>query len=105
MAFHWMGCWGIGCAPALINFHLTGEALIHCLRVSGAKVVVVDWDEEVRQRIEEVRSAVEGELGMKIVILDEATKAHINSLPARRPGNELRRGMKPEYPMCLLYTR
>ena len=103
IAFHWLGCWSIGSAPALINFHLTGEALIHCIKVSGAKLVIVDWDAEVRERIEEVRPILE-ELGLKIVILDETTRASINALPAGRPGNELRNGMTPDYPMCLLYT-
>ena len=105
ISFNWLGSWSIGCAPALINYHLTGEALIHCIKVSGSKLVIVDGDPEVRQRIEEVRSVLEGELGLKIIILDEATKAAINALPARRPGDELRRGMTPDYPMCLLYTR
>lgn len=104
-AFNWMGCWSIGCAPALINYHLTGDALVHCLRVSGAKIVIVDWDSEVRQRIEEVRSVVEGELGLKIIILDDVVRASINALPARRPDDKLRRGMEPSFPMCLLYTR
>lgn len=102
--FHWLGLWSIGCAPALINHHLTGEALIHCVKVSGAKIIVVDWDPEVVQRIDEVRSVLEGELGMKIIILDEKIRTAINTLPARRPGDELRRGMTVDYPMCLLYT-
>jgi acyl-coenzyme A synthetase/AMP-(fatty) acid ligase len=105
IAFNWLGCWSIGCAPALINYHLTGEALVHCVKVSGAKLVVVDGDPEVRQRVEEVKSVLEGELGLKIIFYDEQTLASIDALPARRPGDELRRGMKPEYPMCLLYTR
>ncbi|KIW09513.1 uncharacterized protein PV09_00389 [Verruconis gallopava] len=104
MAFHWVGCWSIGCAPALINYHLTGDALVHCIKVSGAKIVVVDWDPEVCQRVEEMRSIVEGELGLKIIILDEATRASINALPARRPDDKLRQGMTADYPMCLLYT-
>jgi acyl-CoA synthetase (AMP-forming)/AMP-acid ligase II len=104
-AFNWMGCWSIGCAPALINYHLTGEALVHCIKVSGAKVVIVDWDSEVRQRVEEVRSALEGELGLKIIVLDDAVRSSINALPARRPDNTLRTGMKPNFPMCLLFTR
>jgi acyl-CoA synthetase (AMP-forming)/AMP-acid ligase II len=83
---------------------LAGEALIHCVKVSGAKIVVVDWDPEVVQRVDEVRSVLEGELGMKIIILDEKIRTAINTLPARRPSDELRRGMTVDYPMCLLYT-
>lgn len=103
--FQWLGCWSIGAAPALINYHLTGEALVHCVRVSGGKVMIVDWDPEVVQRVEEVRGILEGELGIKIVILDEATRAAINALPVIRPDDSLRRGMEPTFPMCLIYTR
>ena len=103
--FNWLGCWSIGAAPAMINYHLTGEALVHCVRVSGANVITVDPHSEVRDRIENVRSILEGELGVKIIILDDAVKASINSLPARRPDDKLRRGMGVDFPMCLLYTR
>ena len=68
-------------------------------------MILVDGDPEVLQRVDEVRSVLEGELGLKIIVHDDATIASIKALPAKRPGDELRRGMKPQYPMCLLYTR
>lgn len=104
IVFHWLGCWSIGCAPALINYHLTGDALLHCIKVSNAKVIIVDADPEVRERIEEVRAALE-ESGVKIVILDDNLKASINASPAVRPSDSLRKGMKTSFPLCLLYTR
>jgi acyl-CoA synthetase (AMP-forming)/AMP-acid ligase II len=102
--FNWLGIWAVGAAPAMINYHLTGDALIHCVKLSGAKVMVVDWDDEVRERIEENRSRLEGELGVRIIILDDATKTHINSLPPIRPSNSLRDGTSPTFPMALFYT-
>jgi acyl-CoA synthetase (AMP-forming)/AMP-acid ligase II len=88
----------------MINYHLTGDALIHCVKLSGAKLMVVDWDDEVRARIEENRARLEGELGVKIIILDERTRAHINALQPTRPPNSLRDGTLPTFPMALLYT-
>lgn len=102
--FAWLGLWSIGCAPALINHHLTGDALIHCLKVSGAKVVVVDDDAEVLQRIEDIRPTLES-MGLKVVVLDQITKSAISSESAHPPGNSLRFGMEPTFPTCLLYTR
>jgi hypothetical protein len=89
----------------MINYHLTGDALVHCVRVSGAKIMIVDSDDEVRARIEETRSRLEGELGVKIFILDNKLKAEINALEPTRPPDSLRSGMKPDYPMALFYTR
>jgi acyl-CoA synthetase (AMP-forming)/AMP-acid ligase II len=102
--FNWLGQWVVGAAPAMINYHLTGDALIHCVKLSGAKLMIVDWDDEVRERIEENRSRLEGELGVRIIILDDATKTHINSLAPIRPPNSLRDGTAPTFPMSLLYT-
>jgi acyl-CoA synthetase (AMP-forming)/AMP-acid ligase II len=103
--FAWLGTWGIGCAPAMINHHLSGEALIHCVRLSATKILLVDSDEECIARIEAVRSQLERELGIRIVILDAATEAKINSLEPKRPDDEYRKGMLPTFPMALIYTR
>ena len=103
--FAWLGTWGIGTAPAMINYHLTGEALIHCVKLSGTKILIVDWDEECVARIESARKQLEEELGIKIIILDEPTKAMINSSEPKRPGDEYRKGMLPTFPMALIYTR
>ena len=88
----------------MINYNLNGDALIHCLRVAEAKVLLVDEDEACRTRIEEERARIEHELGMKIVILDAATKAEINRLPAERPPDSLREPLDGQFPIFLLYT-
>ncbi|KAF2430365.1 acetyl-CoA synthetase-like protein [Tothia fuscella] len=102
--FNWLGQWSIGAAPAMINHHLTGDALIHCVRLSGAKIMIVDEDVEVRARMEENRARLEGELGVRIIILDGETRARINAQPAVRPPNDLRNGSTPTDPMSLFYT-
>ncbi|KAF2454740.1 hypothetical protein BDY21DRAFT_352613 [Lineolata rhizophorae] len=102
--FSLLGSWGAGSAPALINFHLAGDALIHCLSVSGAKVIVVDDDAVCRARIEESRARIENELSMRIVFLDQATKNSINAMEPTRPGDELRAPITGDFPFCLLYT-
>lgn len=68
-------------------------------------MLLVDRDDECRGRIEEVRDRIEGELKMRIVVLDEEQKRVIGGMEATRPGDEYREGVTPEFPMCLLYTR
>lgn len=89
----------------MINHHLTGDALIHCLKVAGGKLMLVDGDSEARQRIEDVRSRIEGELGMEIRVLDNSLKGEILRMEPKRPEDELRSGVKGTFPMCLFYTR
>jgi acyl-CoA synthetase (AMP-forming)/AMP-acid ligase II len=103
--FAWMGLWAIGAAPAHINYNLTGKALLHCLKISGAKIVLVDPETDLRNRIEEVRGEIEGELGMRTIILDADQKQKIGGLPATRPDNKYRDNTKGSDPMVLLYTR
>ncbi|KAH7409498.1 hypothetical protein BKA64DRAFT_774308 [Cadophora sp. MPI-SDFR-AT-0126] len=106
--FAWLGLWAIGAAPAMINYNLSGKALLHCLGVSKARLMLVDDESELRDRIEGVRGVVEGEgeagLGCKVVVLDEVTKRGIREGKGERPGNEYRDGVKGDWPMCMFYT-
>lgn len=100
----WIALWSIGAAPALINYNLAGKALQHCLKISGATILLVDSDEALQARINESKSVIEGELNMRCVNLEDA-KSDVVTLPAQRPGNELRENVLGSDPMCLLYTR
>lgn len=102
--FNMVGSWGIGCAPALINYNLGGDGLVHCLKVAGSKVLIVDEDAGCRERVEAQRGRIQGELGMRIIVLDEATKAAINATTPRRPDNTYRDGVKGDFPAFLFYT-
>jgi len=103
--FAHLGSWSIGSAPAWINYNLAGDALVHCLKVSGAKVLLVDEDQECRDRIEAVRERLESELGMTVLVLDTGLKGEISRLEPTRPEDELRVGMKGKFPLFLFYTR
>ncbi|KAF2404571.1 acetyl-CoA synthetase-like protein [Trichodelitschia bisporula] len=101
--FSLLGLWAIASAPAMLNHHLGGDALMHCIKLSGAKSIIVDWEPEVQARIEEVRDELEA-LGVKIIVLDAATKAHINSLEPIRPPDSLRSKLPTTFPFALIYT-
>ena len=45
-AFIWLGLWSIGAHPAFINYNLTDKPLLHCVRTSTARLILVD--DEVR---------------------------------------------------------
>lgn len=88
----------------MINFNLTGDALIHCLKVSGAKVVLVDQDAEVRERIAKERMKVD-ELGITLIHLDESLKQSIALKAPQRPEDSYREGVRGSFPAALFYTR
>lgn len=100
----WIGLWSIGCAPAAINYNLTGDALVHCLKISGANLTLVDEDPTCIARVEERRSTLSNDLGMKLMTLDDSLKTHIRTFPTSLPPAELATNMKGDYPAILLYT-
>lgn len=93
-----------GCAPALINWNLTGAALVHCLRVSGAGVVLVD-KEGCKGRIGAEMEQIEANLQMKIIILSRDLEREIGEMPASRPDDSYRENVKGDTPIGLFYTR
>lgn len=103
--FGHLGSWAVGSAPAMINHHLAGDGLVHCLKVAKSKLLIVDEDSDCIERIEAVRDRIENELGMTIRILDKNLKGEISRMEPKRPGDELRVGIKGTFPMCLFYTR
>ena len=101
--FAWLGLWAVGAAPAMINYNLGGKALIHCLKVSGSTLLLVDEDPDLVARIKAVRGDIE-DLGMQICLVDVQTKSYIRALKAERPGDELREGVQGNWEMCIFYT-
>jgi acyl-CoA synthetase (AMP-forming)/AMP-acid ligase II len=101
----WLGLWAIGASPAMINYNLTGKALIHCLKVSGARLLLVDEDAELVARVEDERANIEGQLGMTISVLDGGAKRDICVMKAERPSDAFREGVKGDWPMSIFYTR
>lgn len=100
----WLATWSIGCAPAAVNYNLTGDALLHCLKISGAKLTLVDEDETCRTRVAECQDVLTGELGMKLLNLDDSLRSQIGTMPASLPPADLAKNMTGEFPAILLYT-
>lgn len=77
---------------------------MHCLKVSDAKLMLVDPETALRQRIEDTRSDIEGELGMKICVMDKQIILEIRSLDANRPEDVYREDVQGNWPMSMFYT-
>ena len=89
----------------MINFNLTGDALIHCLKVSDAKILIVDGEEKISSKVEGVRHRIEQELHMQAIVLDQELKSTIAARPFERPDDSYRSGVKSDFPAIVIYTR
>ncbi len=100
--FAWLGLFSIGAAPAMINYNLVGNALVHCLKLSGAHLLLVDEDPTLEKRVKDVQQSIEG---MRICVLDSALKSEIGSLMADKPSEAYRECVRADWPFVLFYTR
>ncbi len=103
--FAWFGLWAIGAAPAMINYNLGGKALVHCLKISGSKIMIVDAEPDLQARVADVQAEVDADFGMKTIVFNQELRYQIAAKPALKPGDEWRSSVKGSDPMCLLYTR
>ncbi|KAA8643340.1 hypothetical protein EYZ11_000912 [Aspergillus tanneri] len=101
----WLALLSVGAAPAAINYHLVGDALLHCLRISGARHLLVDPDDDCRARVDDVQTTIESDLRMEIHVLDKSFQDKLSTLPSTVPDNaQHAHGMAGSFPAILLYT-
>ncbi|KAI5856152.1 acetyl-CoA synthetase-like protein [Durotheca rogersii] len=100
--FAWLGLLAIGAAPALINHNLTRQALLHCLAISEAKLVLADGPPQLLERLDAVREDLAAQ-DVRIVNLADA-RSEIDTAVSERPPDELRDGVRPDSPFGLFYT-
>ncbi|KAF4932505.1 Isopenicillin N epimerase component 1 [Colletotrichum fructicola] len=101
-AFAWVGLLAIGAAPAMINYNLTGKALLGCIEISTAKLVLVDGSAEVAAKYQDVNTELDMK-GIKLINLAEE-KPRVYQMDPVRPHDNLRKGMMPGDAMALFYT-
>lgn len=101
--FIWLALWAIGSAPALINYNLKDESLIHALKYSGSCLVLVD--PELCDRVSAVHDSIRDNLHMELVVLTEDLKNEISSLDPKRPDDSYRENVRGDDNQALIYTR
>lgn len=100
--FVWLGLWSLGATPAFINYNLRSDALLHCIKIAGANVVLAD--PEIADNIDSVRKEVEAE-GKNIVMLDDVFHEKVkNATPYRAPDRDRIRNLQMSDPAMFIYT-
>ena len=93
----WFGLSKVGVAAALINYQLTGEALSHCLELSGAHLCITDASTSAA--FQAVAPATMAEWG-----LDGSLAQAIATVGEARPPRTARAGMTARDTALLIYT-
>ncbi|MCJ1395213.1 hypothetical protein MMC18_008096 [Xylographa bjoerkii] len=102
--FVWLGLMAIGCAPAMINWNLSADPMVHCVKISKTKLLIVDEEQGCQDRIGSEKERLEGELGVNVITMSEVLQAEIARLPIARPEDAYRENVTAASPCALFYT-
>lgn len=94
-----------GCAPAMINCNLSGDALLHCLKISGATIILTGEEDGCKARIRGAKQRIESELAMKVIEISAELKSELCAKNAPRISDDYRKGVRGSSPIALFYTR
>lgn len=103
----WLALWNLGATPTFVNYNLTSNPLVHCIKVVESRIVLVD--DECIDTFNKTRSQIENELPhLLIQIVDEtSTTAQLKepNRPTYRENDKIRdRGVRYWHPAVLVYT-
>ena len=107
--FIWLALWSLGAHPAFLNYNLTGQPLLHCIRISTARIVIVE-EEVSAQFTPEMLDTVaspefrDGKGPVQVVVFDEAVERHILAVDGKREPDASREGVRADNMSSLIYT-
>ncbi|KAK1982087.1 AMP-binding enzyme [Colletotrichum cereale] len=100
--FAWMGLLAIGAAPSMINYNLTGKALLGVIEISTAKLVLVDGGPAIIEKYASIQTEL-GLKGIEVINIGEE-RPQIYQRDPVRPRDELRKMVTPASALALFYT-
>jgi acyl-CoA synthetase (AMP-forming)/AMP-acid ligase II len=104
LLFIWMGLLSIGAAPALVNYALASDALVHCVRLARAKFLIFDAAPDLAARIQAVDEQLRS-LGVEPMELSVDLRNNIDSNPAHPAEVSCFQENRETLPFALMYTR
>ena len=100
--FLWFGIWSIGAYPAFINYNLTAEPLLHTIKTSTSRIVLVD--EEIRPHFTQKELDALRSHNIKTVFFDASIEQEILNTQGIREPESARGGTELTGIAALIYT-
>jgi len=95
-----LAIWSLGALPALINYNLTSEALVNSVRVSSARLLIIEPEVEQKVLTEEIRSS----LALGIITFSSDLESSIERYSPFRAPDTARSGTTTRSPCVLIFT-
>ena len=105
-----LAVWSLGATPALINYNLIGKPLIHSVRISTARLLIVDPEVAVKALTEESKREFlapnfrNDAFPLEIQVLDEGLQKSMPYWPPYRAPDASRKIIRPNMMANLIYT-
>lgn len=105
-----LAIWSLGAAPAFINYNLTSKSLIHSVRISTARLLIVDPELESKALTNETKGEFlrpnfrNNAFPLEIAVLTEGLQKSLDYFPPHRAPDAARNIDKPSALACLMYT-
>jgi acyl-CoA synthetase (AMP-forming)/AMP-acid ligase II len=104
-----LAIWSLGGLPALINYNLTSTAFIHSVRVSSARLLIMDPEVEPMALTEETRSTLQAPdfcngVPLEIAVWTEALQSSLEEQPPFHAPDTVRSGAIARSPCVLIFT-
>jgi acyl-CoA synthetase (AMP-forming)/AMP-acid ligase II len=99
--FAWMGLLAINAHPAMVNYNLEGGGLVHCVRISKARIILID--DELRNRVlenEDLKS-----MGLNMIVLNDQLRDIIKGRAVEELPKNATDGSSELSTLALRYTR
>ncbi|KAI5281892.1 hypothetical protein KEM54_003076, partial [Ascosphaera aggregata] len=108
--FVWLGLWSIGAVPAFINYNLAKASLVHSVKVSTARLLIVEdevyqktFSSQELQRFSEPDFREKGG-AVEIVVYDQGLQDRVRSSEPKRAPDSCRQGQVSYDTAMLIYT-
>lgn len=107
--FIWLGLWSIGARPAFINYNLTGKPLLHCVKTSTARLLLVDnevrgcFDQEALDQLASPGFR-DGKGPVEITFFTPEIEAQVLNTEGIREPDSSRSGAKAHEMSALIFT-
>ncbi|KAG8533132.1 uncharacterized protein KY384_001915 [Bacidia gigantensis] len=107
--FLWLAMWSIGAIPAFINYNLGGDALLHTIRLSGARLVIVDpeissaFTDDIREQLISGKGSKTSETVETVVFVPDVEVQVMYTSPVHYP-NDLRSIQNTSDMAILIFT-
>lgn len=88
--FLWYALWSLGARPAFINTALNGQSLLHCVKTSSARLLLLDSELEnvlTPDFVRDLQAVMVGDSPVNVVVVGDLVQRRVQAMSGFRAAN------------------